>query len=105
MNSLQFYPTDRRDHSVESGQGLSPGSGLVRVRYKASRLTFKRDAIEPLGPNEVFEVITPMGTYRFSKIEFYGVFPHIPKTLSYRKRGSYHGARLHVAAERFRVGL
>lgn len=102
---LVRYPSDRRDHSVESGQGLPPGSGLVRARYKASRLTFKRDAIEPLGPNEVFEVVTPMGTYRFSKSEFYGAFPRIPRTLSYREGGRYHGARLHVAAERFRVGL
>lgn len=80
-----------------------PSSERVRVRYRASRLTFKRDVIEALDSDDLFEVITPMGTYRFSKRQFYDTFPNIPRTQSYKHDGRYHGARLHSAAERFRI--
>ena len=79
-------------------------SDLVKVRYKASRLMFKRDAIEPLGADEFFEVITPMGVYRLTKGDFYTQFPSVTKTPSYRDSGLYHGAKLHLKAQRFRVG-
>ncbi|MGH9415631.1 MAG: hypothetical protein ACRD01_03305 [Terriglobales bacterium] len=72
-------------------------------RYQYGRLCFKRDVIEPLTENQVFEVATPMGTYRFTKRQFYATFPKIPLTQSFRERGVYHGAKLHLKAEHFRV--
>jgi hypothetical protein len=47
-----------------------PGSCFVR----ATRLTFKRDLIEALAPDEQFEVVTPFGVYRFTKEEFHSEF-------------------------------
>jgi hypothetical protein len=89
-------PKIRRIVDARSGeQGM--------VRYSASRLTFKRDEIEQLRWDEKFEVTTPMGVYRFTKREFYEQFPRIPQTASYREIGLYHGARLHLKAEQFRV--
>jgi hypothetical protein len=98
------YRSGTTDVRPTSGP-LPTSSDLVKVRYKSSRLMFKRDDIEPLRPGELFEVVTPTGVYRFSKDEFYSVFPSIPNTASYRQSGAYHGAKLHLRAQRFRVTL
>lgn len=85
---------------------VSPSSlqaGTPRASYRASRLTFKRDQIEPLKADEVFEVVTPFGIYRFTKRDFYSEFANIPRTISYREHGLYHGATLHLKAQRFRI--
>lgn len=76
-------------------------SGVVRYRY--GRLCFKRDIIEPLAWNRPFEVITPFGSYRFTKRQFHAAFPSIPKTRSYRELGLYHVPKLHLRAGRFRL--
>ena len=81
----------------------NPNLGQPVVRYSASRLKFKRDPIEALDWNEPFEVETPMGTYRFTKRQFYDEFPSIPRSTSYRIGGSYHGKTLHLKAEKFRL--
>jgi hypothetical protein len=73
------------------------------VSYRSKRLTFKRDRIEPLAPNEQFEVVTPMGVYRFTKQEFHLEFRNIVTSKSYLEGGSYHGKELHLKAARFRV--
>ncbi|MDZ4797719.1 MAG: hypothetical protein SGI92_06120 [Bryobacteraceae bacterium] len=86
----------RAEHSTHD-------SAEVEARYRASRLTFKRDVIEPLGSEDVFEVITPHGTFRFTKSEFYADFPGIPLTASYREKGIYHGANLHEKALHRRI--
>jgi hypothetical protein len=99
FNSLGVPKVSVSDSSNEVLQQLGP----VKVSYRASRLTFKRDCIEPLNWEDIFEVITPVGTYRFTKQDFYAEFPNIPKTESYRDRGSYHGKTLHLKAQRFRV--
>lgn len=70
----------------------------VKQRYAATRLTFKRDVIEPLAEDDAFEVLTPFGTFRFTKRQFYLDFPNIPATRSYRYHGRYHGASLHLQA-------
>ena len=45
-----------------------------------------------------------MGVYRLTKGDFYTQFPSVTKTPSYRDSGLYHGAKLHLKAQRFRVG-
>jgi hypothetical protein len=82
---------------------LQVGVSRAIAFYRATRLTFKRDLIEPLAPEEQFEVITPMGVYRFTKREFYADFANVARAASYREHGLYHGARLHLKAQRFRV--
>ena len=51
----------------------------------------------------MFEVVTPMGIYRFTKRTFYSEFPNIPETASYREHGVYHCEKLHLKAQRFRL--
>ena len=59
--------------------------------------------IEPLTEDDAFEVETPFGTFRFTKRQFYADFPRIPVTASYRERGLYHGAKLHLQALHRRI--
>jgi hypothetical protein len=47
----------------------------LKQRYSEVRLTFKRDTIEPLAEDDGFEVVTPFGTFRFAKRQFYSDFP------------------------------
>jgi hypothetical protein len=84
-------------------QGGGSGSDGATVTYQASRLTFKRDVIEPLDESDSFQVVTPDGTFRMTKAEFYSTFPNVPLTKSYRQTGVYNYATLPRAAERFRL--
>jgi hypothetical protein len=79
-------------------------AGGGQARYQAKRLTFKKRIIEPLADDGQFEVVTPMGVYRFSKREFYQAFPNIVASASYREAGIYHGEKLHLKASAFRLG-
>jgi len=54
------------------------------VSYQFSRLCFKASVIERLGDDEPFQVITPVGTFRFTKGEFYRDFPNVVASSSYR---------------------
>jgi hypothetical protein len=92
-----------RSKSDQESAAWGPNLGQPAVRYAASRLKFKRDPIEALAWDESFEVATPMGTYRLTKRQFYEEFPSIPRSLSYKDRGSYHGQQLHLKAEKFRL--
>lgn len=65
------------------------GEPLVTARYEASRLTFKRDAIEPLPDMDAFRVDTPDGSFVMTKAEFYAEFPGVVASLSYQ-RGLYN---------------
>ena len=105
---VQFdSPPTQQD--LASGQiGCSQATGpsaaaSVAVSYPATRLTFKRDLIEALAPDERFEVATPFGVYRFTKQEFHSQFSNIARSASYRERGSYNGKNLHLKAQAFRV--
>jgi hypothetical protein len=75
----------------------------VRVTYRATRLTFKRDRIEPLAPDEPFEVVTPEGIFRLTKREFNAAFRNVAESVSYRDRGNYNYSVLPRKASRFRV--
>ena len=58
--------------------------------YKATRLLFRAEVIEPLEDSDVFRVHTPEGTFSMTKADFYRVFSNVVKTKSYRDRGIYH---------------
>ncbi|HYD53677.1 MAG TPA: hypothetical protein VEA99_13665 [Gemmatimonadaceae bacterium] len=88
-------PARPRGQAAEIEQGV--------VIYRATRLTFKRDLIEPLDAEARFRCVTPAGAFEMSKQEFYEAFPRVPLTASYREAGVYHFPRVPRAAEPFRV--
>lgn len=47
--------------------GHPVGVGDVAASYRSSRLCFKANVIEPLNPQDVFEVTTPTGIFRMTK--------------------------------------
>lgn len=71
--------------------------------YKFSRLCFKRDVIEALGPQDSFRVETPVGVFQMTKADFYRVFPNVVNSRSYAEGGIYHYRKLPSQAEEFRV--
>jgi hypothetical protein len=60
------------------------------VSYEFSRLCFKADLIEDLNDHDSFEIVTPDGTYRMTKSEFYETFSNVVRTASYRDKRLYH---------------
>ena len=60
------------------------------VVYRATRLTFRADAIEPLADSDAFRVVTPEGNYQMTKAEFYEVFANVVSSDSYRYRRIYN---------------
>ena len=100
INGLKEAALTRlRSDVPASGKG---GSTPVRT-YKFSRLCFKREAIESLGPNDLFRVETPLGSFQMTKSDFYRVFPNVVKSRSYLEGGLYHYRTLPSQAEQFRV--
>jgi hypothetical protein len=79
------------------------GARVLIATYKFSRLCFKRDVIEALGPNDAFRVETPVGTFQMTKTDFYRVFPNVVQSRSYLADGIYHYRKLPSQAEEFRV--
>jgi hypothetical protein len=64
---------------------------------------FQRDLIEPLEPDEVFRVETPVGAFEMSKSEFHENFPGVIQSESYLVGGKYHYPVVPVKAKRFLV--
>lgn len=71
--------------------------------YTFSRLCFKRDVIEALGPNDVFRVETPIGVFQMKQSDFRRVFPNVTQSRSYVEDGLYHYRKLPSRAEQFLV--
>ena len=84
---------------------LTPGKGgpAPVATYRFSRLCFKRDLIEALGPTDSFRVKTPIGTFQMTQAEFHRVFPNVTQSRSYSEGGLYHYRTLPSQAEQFRV--
>jgi hypothetical protein len=82
-----------------------PGNGRTApaATYKFSRLCFKRDLIEALGPNDSFRVETPIGTFQMTQADFHRVFPNVARSRSYLEGGLYHYRTLPSQAQQFRV--
>jgi hypothetical protein len=60
------------------------------VSYDASRLRFVSDRIEPLRDGDQFEIVTPDGTFRMTKAQFYSDFANVVASKSYQSAGYYH---------------
>lgn len=71
--------------------------------YSFSRLGFRADVIEALGPDDVFRISTPVGTFQMSKSEFYRTFDNVVRSRSYRERGLYHYPTVPEKALKFLV--
>lgn len=88
---FSYGRTRERTREVRSAlEVLRPSTEGCSVRYEFGRLCFKASVIEPLQMDDRFCVVTPAGTYSFSKREFYEVFPGVVASASYRERGIYH---------------
>ena len=77
---------------VETGQKINTAINSKDVTtYTHPRLCFKSSFIEPLKEGDVFQVETAKdGFFRFTKAEFYRVFPNVINSVSYRENGIYH---------------
>lgn len=73
-----------------------------KVTYDSSRFCFKRDRIDGLDTSEQFRMITPVGVFQMSKVDFYREFPNVVASASY-KAGVYNYPKLPSKAEQFRV--
>jgi uncharacterized protein (DUF1697 family) len=71
--------------------------------YEAKHLTFRRDPIDALRNEELFEVITPAGRFRMSRGDFYTQFSEVANSSSYRQLGEYHYPMIPYKAFRFLV--
>ena len=76
----------------------------ITASYKATRLLFKRDVIERLSPNGIFEVdVRDQGLFRMTRAEFEDVFRNILSTKSWKTLGVYHYPKTPQKALPFRV--
>jgi hypothetical protein len=82
---------------------LDPGAEMTQPKYATAHLEFRRDTIEPLSDEAVFEVDTPAGTFRMTKHDFHATFPEIVSSVSYRDLGLYHYPMIPYKAFRFLV--
>jgi len=71
--------------------------------YKSSRLCFKANIIEKLSMEGKFCIVTPDGTYRFTKREFYETFPNVVASKSYQESRLYHFPKPPKRALKFKV--
>ena len=78
-------------------------SSAPAATNRFSRLCFRRNVIEPLGQNESFIVVTPVGKFRMTKADFYSKFRNVVESRSYSENGLYYYPKLPERAERFRV--
>ena len=76
---------------------------MALPNYAATHLQFRRDTIEPLPDNAVFEIDTPAGVFRMTKADFHVHFPEIVSSVSYRDLGLYHYPMIPYKAFRFLV--
>ena len=76
---------------------------MIQPKYTTPHLEFRRDTIEPLDADTVFEVETPAGLFRMTKGEFHETFPEIVESVSYRDLGLYHYPMIPYKAFRFLV--
>jgi hypothetical protein len=73
------------------------------VTYKYSRLTFKKDKIEPLKDDEYFRVVTHEGTFQMSKSDFYTVFKNVTESSAYKQDGLYNYVKVPQRALQYLV--
>jgi hypothetical protein len=78
-------------------------SSIPKVAYRYSRLTFHRDSIEPLSPDDVFRIETPVGIFQMTKQQFQETFASVAQSHSYKSGGSYNYKQVPEKAKAFRI--
>lgn len=73
------------------------------VEYSVKRLCFKADLIEPLNDDDSFMIHTCDGSFKFTKAEFYRIFPNVIKTRSYQEKRLYSYSAVPSRAKQFLV--
>lgn len=87
---------------MQARPAASGAADSAVVEYAATRLSFRRDVIEPLGERDMFRVVTPQGTFEMTRAEFHDAFANVIASRSYRESGIYHYPTVPRRAERFR---
>lgn len=87
----------------DQGEGKNHNIPCPKVTYRDHRLCFKKEYIEPLGPEDSFRIICGNGIFQMTKNEFYEAFNNIVKTSSYQERGQYHSKNPPRKALPFRI--
>ncbi len=49
----------------------NPLGGAAAAEYRATRLTFKRDAMESLRDTDILRIVTAHGTFEMTRADFY----------------------------------
>ena len=93
------------DVMVESNGIIPNNSTIADVAngYASKHLTFRRDLIDALRDEEIFEIATPAGRFRMSRADLYAEFPEVTVSSSYRELGEYHYPMIPYKAFRFLV--
>ncbi len=102
----QELKVEVREEKLEKGSAkeVSKDSKAITA-YSHPRLCFKSSHIEPLSDEDIFQVETAKnGIFRFTKAEFYRVFPNVIKSVSYRENGIYHYPTVPRKALAYKVG-
>lgn len=76
---------------------------MKTIHYSCTRLTFKRDEIEPLQLVDIIKIETSTGTYKMTKEEFYTVFDNVIQSKSYKEKGIYHYPVVPEKAKQFLI--
>jgi hypothetical protein len=71
--------------------------------YSNTRLTFRREVIEPLQAEQVFRVETRVGVFEMSKADFLKTFSHVAETKCYREQGYFNYPKVPAKAKRYLV--
>lgn len=93
---------DQHGSALTKSAPNAPGCNAA-AEYRVARLTFKRDAIEPLQDTDILRIVTAHGTFEMTRADFYEVFPNVVRSRSYRDGGNYNCPTIPRAAERFRI--
>lgn len=96
-------PVVLRSRPVAALGARPPQTADAVVRYASSRLDFRRDVIEPLEWNQVFQIEAPQGIFRLTKRQFYESFANVVASVSYQTHGRYHYRTLPEKALTFRL--
>lgn len=73
------------------------------LTYVSSRLSFRQDVIERLGPDDRFRVKTPAGVFEMTRRQFEKNFPNVANSQTYNEDGIYHYPKVPARALAFRL--
>lgn len=106
LNSLP-HVTGREQISVRpkaKGENAPTIGESGIVEYRSTRLHFKANVIEQLGPDEPFRIVSDAGTFQFTRKQFEEVFANVLTSKSWTTgQRHYHYKEVPSRAEPYRV--